>query len=484
MLYNCIKKKLNILIFFVFAILTFFVAINRTPFFDEAHSFFISGLNFKEILYLTRVEGHPILWYLILKPFSCAKFYPYPMLAISYCISFAMVLFFWFKSPFNTIEKTLFIFSYPVFSYFMIVARPYGLTILLIFLCTYFLNKNRPILYSFLLFFLMNTTAIGMISAFCFFTIFVYKIFKEKNISKKDFFGIFSIFLLTLLFFVVQFSFVKNPDILNKDTLVDEFLKNLFSYVFYPFLNFHFETLPKILFKSSVFCLFWMSLVVFFKKSKISLFYFLTSSFLLTFLFCKIYIGASWHYYFYFINYVVAIWLGYEKIKETKILKIFFIFVLFLLLNPYSILKDGKVYVLNTSEYPKIVKDILEFDKNNEKKYFCFDFYRSVVGILPYLKKENINVYNMQGFERSGFDALKMTFKSKRMPLNPDEFVKNLDKNKKNYLIASMIQTSDTQYPKTHYYKGEYCTIKFSLRLEDKKSEFAIYEIGAYCNEK
>ncbi len=481
MLYSYIKKNPNILIVVVFVVLTFFTAINRVPFFDEAHSFFISGLKFKEILYLTRIEGHPILWYLILKPFSCIKFYPYLMLVASFFISFVMVLFFWFKSPFNTIEKTLFLFSYPVFSYFAIVARPYGFTILLMFLCSYFLNKNRPILYSFLLFFLMNTTVIGMISAFCFFVLFLYKIIKEKNIKKQDIFGIFSIFLLTVLFFVVQFSFVKNPDILNKNILVYEFLRELFSYVFYPFLNFHSEILSKILFKCCVFCLFWMSLVVFFKKSKISLVYFLLSSFLLTFLFCKIYIGVSWHYYFYFINYVVAFWLGYEKIKEIKILKIFFIVVLFLLLNPYSILKDGKVYVLNTSKYPKIVKDILEFDKNNEKKYFCFDFYTPVVGVLPYLKKQNINVYDMKGFERSSFEALKMTFELKRIPLEPDDFVKNLDKNKKNYLIASMLKA---EYPKVRYYKGEHCTMKFSLKFEDKRNEFAIYEIGAYCSEK
>lgn len=481
---NITIKKFYILIPVIFIVLTFFITMNRTPFFDEAHSFFISELKISEIFYLTRIEGHPVLWYLILKPFSCIKFYPYSMLVVNWVIASLMVLFFWLKSPFNNIEKTLFLFSYPVFSYFCIVARPYGLTILLMFLCTYFLNKNRPILYSFLLFLLMNTTVIGMISAFCFFVVFVFKIFKEKNISKKDLIAIFSIFVFTILFFFVQFSFVQNPEILDKNILVADFLNNLFSYIINPFLNLNFETLPKILFKINVFCLFWVSLFVFFKKSKTSLFYFFMTSFLMTFLFCKIYIGAVWHYYFYFINFIVAFWLGYPQIKQNKILKIFFILFLVLLLNPYSILLNGKIYALNTTKYHKIEKDILSFNQNKNAKYFCFDFYSPIVGVFPYLKKENINIYNMQNADRSSFEALKMTFKLKRTPLNPDEFSKNLDKNKSNYLIASMLELNGRQYPKTRYFKGEYCTVKLSLKFEDIKNEFAIYEIGAYCSEK
>ena len=59
---------------FIFAVITLIIMLNRTPFWDETHAFEIARLKLSEIFYLTRIEGHGALWYLILKPFSTKYF--------------------------------------------------------------------------------------------------------------------------------------------------------------------------------------------------------------------------------------------------------------------------------------------------------------------------------------------------------------------------------------------------------------------------
>ena len=60
-LYRKIDECLGKIAPIAFIILTFYVCLNRIPFYDEAHSFLISQFSLKEIFYLARVEGHPIL---------------------------------------------------------------------------------------------------------------------------------------------------------------------------------------------------------------------------------------------------------------------------------------------------------------------------------------------------------------------------------------------------------------------------------------
>ena len=67
---NKIENFLSKYCIYIFAIITLIMTLNHTPFWDETHAFEIARLKLSQIFYLTRIEGHPILWYLILKPFS------------------------------------------------------------------------------------------------------------------------------------------------------------------------------------------------------------------------------------------------------------------------------------------------------------------------------------------------------------------------------------------------------------------------------
>ena len=123
---------------FLFIALTLLLSLLRTPFYDETHAFVISQLNLSEIFYLSRIEGHPIFWYLILKPFSNLNFYPYSMMLINWVFASIMIFVFWKKAPFNNWIKLLLAFSYPFFQYFAVVSRPYALGVLAIFLLSIF----------------------------------------------------------------------------------------------------------------------------------------------------------------------------------------------------------------------------------------------------------------------------------------------------------------------------------------------------------
>ena len=110
---NKIENYLSKYCVFIFAIVTLFIILLHVPYWDETHAFYISRLKLSEIFAITRVEGHTMLWYLILKPFSSLKLYPYSMSIINwiFCVSAIWVL--WKKSPFSVISKTFITFSVP-----------------------------------------------------------------------------------------------------------------------------------------------------------------------------------------------------------------------------------------------------------------------------------------------------------------------------------------------------------------------------------
>jgi len=185
-----VKEKLNkyleIYSPIAFILSTLIIALIRIPFYDETHAFIISQLTFGEIFQLSRIEGHPILWYLILKPFNSLNLYPYSMSLINWFFASFMILLFWKKAPFNNYIKFLLTFSYPFFQYFGTISRPYTLGVLIIFLlCTLYKDSiKKPILYSVLLVLCANISVITAFIAFGFGILFLYEIFKNKTNKK------------------------------------------------------------------------------------------------------------------------------------------------------------------------------------------------------------------------------------------------------------------------------------------------------------
>jgi hypothetical protein len=207
----------------------------RVPFWDETHAFTISRLNLSEIFYLTRIEGHPIIWYLILKPFNSPKLYPWSMLIINWIFCLSALYILWKKAPFSTINKTLITFSTPFLYYFGPIARNYSIGIFLLFLiCAYHKKRfKKPYLYSILISLAANTSIMAMVGVFYFGLLFLYDLIikvKNKSFSLKKLYIIISIFLLCTVFILSQFIGLRE---MGHD-LIKDVWNNLSRFAIFP----------------------------------------------------------------------------------------------------------------------------------------------------------------------------------------------------------------------------------------------------------
>ena len=470
-----------------FIILTFFYSVFRIPFFDEAYSYIISNLKISEIFYLTRIEGHPILWYLILK-LTDFNFYPYTMLIINWAIVSILIIFFWRKAPFNNLIKFLITFSYPFFHYFGVIARPYGLTILAIFLLCYFYKDavKKPILFSSLIVLCFNTSAMGMFGAFCFLCLFIYDIKENfKNLEKKSVFYSLLILFFGFLLLIAQFLNTQKP-ILRPIETIQEFLQNCIHFIYLPLGDNIFQTL----FFVFGCILFYLVPYILFKNSKKAFFLLIATYSLMTLFFVKIYIGAIWHYYFYFIYLIASLWICWDKINKINILKIVFTIFLMCSISPFAFYEKGYDPAIDTSKYPFMLNRILDNKEFKNSKLFCLDWFSPFsAGLLPYLKNNNITIYDLNGYDRTTFNSLKLTPSYYNTPFFGDDFIKHLDKRKNNYLItqnyfftqgfiAKKVEFINNQKTNGFIYESEKVKIFFELKEYYPDIPFSIYKIN------
>jgi len=478
-------KKIEIIAPLAFIILTFFYSISRTPFFDEAYAYLISNLSIGEIFQLLKIEGHPILWYLILKLTTInTSFYPYNMLIANWIISAFLIIFVWKKAPFNNLIKFLITFSCPFFNYFGVVARPYGLSVLIIFLLCHFYKSSikNPIRYSVLICIGINITAMSAIGTCVFGFLFLYNLIKNKTkLIKPLFIMFFGIILIVFQFFNFKTLGLEN------DFLIHHFKEQMLNFFFISSTNGIFQNI----FHFIGFILLVFLIYVLFKKSKQTLFFLFATYFLLLIFFIKIYAGGNWHYYFFFIYLIAAIWLSWEKIKENKFL--YFILVLYFLfaIFPHNYFKSGYHNSINTKDY-KIMLDFILGDNNfkNNSKIFCcadsFDIFYP--GIIPYLKQNKIKIYDMHGVDKTSFYSMKNFYVNKKENFNANEFRKHLDETKNNYLILQGIFPASQEHIKKYFkfnnksfiYEEGKNKITFELYASNAKLNFFVFKI--ICN--
>ena len=94
-------------IFGVFIVLTLFIMLNRTPFWDEANSWMVSkSFNLFELIQIEKYDGHLFIWHLLQMPFSKNDFYyPYSIYFLNWIFCLIALIIFWNKAPFNILKK-------------------------------------------------------------------------------------------------------------------------------------------------------------------------------------------------------------------------------------------------------------------------------------------------------------------------------------------------------------------------------------------
>ena len=181
-------KKINIIIFVVFLLLTSLIGINHEPWVDEAQSWIIArdASAFEIIWNIARYEGSFPLWHLTLKLFINLGLDYEHLYIVPILISAIGLIVFLKKVEAPKFVKILLPFSYYVFYQYTIIARSYSYLLLAfsLFAITYKKRIENPLKYVLALGFISLISMHGMIIAVILGTTFLIEIIKEKNIKK------------------------------------------------------------------------------------------------------------------------------------------------------------------------------------------------------------------------------------------------------------------------------------------------------------
>ena len=187
-LFSIKEKSLNRILLCVFCFLLIIILAFHEPWFDEAQVWMIArDASLYELLFvIPHYEGHPALWSLLLAvPAKLGVPFEVGLKIIGLIITSASAFLIIFRSPFPKYIKYFLPFSFFFFYQGGVIVRPYALMILVLSLLGYFFNKRkeRPFLFSFLLFLLCCTSAYGIIFACGISLCITGEIIKEKGLK-------------------------------------------------------------------------------------------------------------------------------------------------------------------------------------------------------------------------------------------------------------------------------------------------------------
>jgi len=157
------RRAFSVLLFCAWALLVVILAWNHVVWRDEvrAYSFALQGRNILGMLKGLHGEGHPALWYLLVRAGHALVPRPQVLQVVAFLIAFASMLLLVLRSPFSALALALLLSSrFALFEY-SVMARNYGISMLLLFVlaAVYPRHRNRGLLVGTLLFLLANTNS-------------------------------------------------------------------------------------------------------------------------------------------------------------------------------------------------------------------------------------------------------------------------------------------------------------------------------------
>lgn len=327
------KNRVNILILILWFALALTGLLYHEIWRDEAQVWcLVRDLGFIDLLKATRIEGHPILWYLLILPFAKLGFPVETMSYISFALTLCAVAFMLWKSPFSLLEKILVSFSAGMVYFIPVIARNYALIPLAVFLLAYFypMRSIKPYKYAFLLILLSQTHVLMFAFSGLLFIFFACENLKERK-------HLVAIILPALNFLILLCTFCLAGTENYVVKVYSHKTNDLFSLV-YNFCYYYFKPLftgsmllNLIIFYGSI-LLIGVSL---FKQDKKLFSLFFVSFAYIFFIFAKIWFGGI-TYQKSFILLLIVIFCYWVSNKNYKLFKIAFI-VMFLVSSLLSL---------------------------------------------------------------------------------------------------------------------------------------------------
>ena len=100
------KNKINILIFVLWCLFALIGLFHHELWRDETQVWcLVRDVNFFDLFAATRIEGHPMLWYLLVLPFAKLGLPVESMQFLSFALVGSAVALMLWKSPFSNFEK-------------------------------------------------------------------------------------------------------------------------------------------------------------------------------------------------------------------------------------------------------------------------------------------------------------------------------------------------------------------------------------------
>ena len=401
MLENLKQNKTFYISILLFLIITIPNMLMHIPHCDEAQNFMAAYfINFSNWTQITSFHGHPLIWYIILLPFSKTGFlYPYPMLILNYLFLIISLIIMWKKAPFDDVFKIIITFSFMMVSYFAIIGRCYTIGILGLFILAalYPQKHERPILYSVLLGLTANTSAMAAIPVIALSSIFMFDIYQKKKIvTEQNVVYCFFILLFFAIFFLYPFIITTNIHIDGINTFF-----NIINKFFIP-IKYNY------VFLISYFFVF--SYLLFVPKDIKSKTFLLSSTLILWLFFYFVYTGLDYHKFFFFIFIIITMWIqkSFEKCDKNSI--IFILAFTIMMMTPYnieychgnkSIYEFGKIIKKDAAKYQNSILSVPDFGMRYELAPFII-FNKNKIDLYG-----TMDFYNFRMDEAEGKDGIE-----------------------------------------------------------------------------
>ena len=457
----------------LFGILTFCLMLKRVPFWDEAHAWLIAkNLNFFELFQIEKYDGHLFIWHSLLMPFAHNNLmYPYPMYFLNWLFCMAALIILWNRAPFSNLTKFLITFSCPFFWYYAMVARCYSLSVFSLFLILAFYKQRlqKPVLFASLLVFAANTSVMAILGAFSIGLIFIKDLLVKKDKSFKNFYpflimGFGAILVLTQLL-GAHFPEKITPLIFLYWLTVYFFFASRSEVLFLKIIN-----ISMALLTLGLYVLF----LVNYAKNKRALSFFIVVNLLLFLFFFFGYSGLWWHFLFFYIYFIFALWIAKEEKIESgnhyikTLFSYFLILFLVLFLSKTLLFKLDKWSVAYDSPALTVVQELKRHNitSENSKIYTPDDLLYHTLVFVPYFK--NMKIYDTNGIEKYSLQGLKDDRINYKIPVNTAKLIESLDKNKTNYMVTS---NEHIFFSKSKY------NFRLKILSQSTKPYYAIFQI-------
>ena len=176
-------------IFVLWLLAVLFMTLQHAVWRDEvrALSIALEGDSIIEMLTALHGEGHPAIWYFLLRSAYALFNRPEVLQGVSLAVASAAVLLLIFRSPFSLPLVGLLVFGrFSIFE-FSVVARNYGISMLVLFLLAicYDRHRNSGIILGLLLFFLANCNAHSVLLVGAFLVFWLFDIIHGKESTYK-----------------------------------------------------------------------------------------------------------------------------------------------------------------------------------------------------------------------------------------------------------------------------------------------------------